>query len=78
MDLRTGVCPLCQGSAVSMIDGASFRGANRIAAGSFLVVSLNRYVCICCGYTQEFVEDPEALKRIAARWPRVLPEAGQE
>ncbi|HEY1014042.1 MAG TPA: hypothetical protein VGE07_15120 [Herpetosiphonaceae bacterium] len=74
MDLRTGTCPQCQGTAVHVIDGSTLTGANRIPVSAFGHASLNRYICADCGFTQEWMEDPEDRRRIAKKWPAVRPD----
>ncbi|HYF66351.1 MAG TPA: hypothetical protein VD886_26215 [Herpetosiphonaceae bacterium] len=76
MDLRTGVCPLCRSAAVHLIDGATLTGNNRIPVSAFGSASLSRYICVTCGYTQEFMEFPEDRDKVARKWPRVDPGHG--
>ncbi|HYP40507.1 MAG TPA: hypothetical protein VEX13_09115 [Chloroflexia bacterium] len=31
------------------------------------------YVCLCCTYSEDYIEDTQALQEIAKKWPGVQP-----
>ncbi|HYF65086.1 MAG TPA: hypothetical protein VD886_19830 [Herpetosiphonaceae bacterium] len=71
MDLRTGVCPLCQATAVHVLDGAL--GQTRLPISAVGKAVITHYVCTHCGYTQDFMESPKDRGKVAEKWPHVTP-----
>ena len=64
---RTKVCPKCGSSNLFRFDGSAgaYGAGNNIPAGAtiFSAVPVNRYVCMRCGYAEEWV-DPEDLEKL--------------
>jgi len=60
-------CPKCQGENILRFDGrcGPYGSGNNIMAGNtiFSGVNVNTYVCIDCGYTEEWI-DKEDLARL--------------
>ena len=65
--MRDGVCRNCGAAAVHWGYGEGYRSS--IAAG-MRRVRIAQYVCVQCGYLEEYVE-PAALARIADNWEHV-------
>jgi predicted nucleic-acid-binding Zn-ribbon protein len=75
--MKSGVCPKCKsqnvhdGSTVPFKRGASSQYAIKISFAS--AATLDRYVCVDCGYVEGYVNDRPKLERISKEWPRVHP-----
>ena len=63
---NTKICPKCRSNDVIMIKGKKADyGNNCILTGAFSYVPVNRYLCCCCGYSEEWVniEDIPKIKK---------------
>ena len=64
----TRVCPKCGASDIVRIDGYTgpYGTGNNVMTGKtiFSGVNVNRYVCLRCGYTEEWI-DREDLEKVA-------------
>jgi hypothetical protein len=73
--IKRGICPACGSNEVHT--GASIgrkggvNGSHTIAISWFDIVMLDNYVCVNCGYVESYIGDPNALRRIAKKWPKV-------
>jgi hypothetical protein len=67
VDIRTGVCPKCGAKDIRRLGGW---GASRHAV--FRGLHLDQYVCVACGYLEEYVNRYD-LKKVANYWARVPP-----
>lgn len=67
----TCCCPKCQNSEIAIIEGGAFKGNiyNTLSFG-LSTVYLTRYVCTDCGYTENYVDDPEDLQKIKNKFIR--------
>ena len=70
---NSGKCPKCSGSEIVRVPGevTGFGGGNwiRIGISAFGSVKVSRYVCVGCGFLEEWVDDRfGALDKIAAKW----------
>ena len=61
------ICPKCEGSNIVRIDGkcGPYGVGNNIITGStlFSAVGVDRYICLDCGYSEEWI-DRESLGKI--------------
>ncbi len=66
---KTGMCPKCSSSDVVRMDGyvGPYGSGNNLQTGKtiFSAVNVNRYVCLTCGFTEEWI-DREDLERVAS------------
>ena len=66
---NTRICPKCSSSDILRFDGytGAYGSGNNMMTGNtvFSTVSVNRYVCCECGYTEEWIdkEDIEKVKK---------------
>ena len=64
----TRVCPKCGASDIVRIDGYTgpYGTGNNVMTGKtiFSGVNVNRYVCLGCGYSEEWI-DREDLEKVA-------------
>ena len=83
--MKSGQCPKC--GSFDVYSGAyvpskqGFHSSNTIPVSGGLfsqVVALDNYVCVNCGYVESYISDEEQLRRIAAKWPRVVDERVRE
>lgn len=64
---NTGVCPKCQSDNIVRIDGTTAPNyGNFMYTGYtlFSAVSVNRYICCNCGFTEEWI-DQKMLAKVA-------------
>jgi len=61
----SGKCPKCESKKLIRIESPG-RDYHTIAVGVFSAVSLTRYLCSQCGFTEEWVESPVDIERVRA------------
>ena len=61
-----GICPKCGSNDIVRIDGSTgaYGAGNNIITGItiFSGVSVNRYVCCFCGFTEEWIDKQDIEK----------------
>lgn len=76
--LKSGFCPVCEGNNVFTNKGMTKQGERIIIpVTSFRSVHADVYLCISCGYIQEFAEkenlqDEKMMAKLKEKWKRVL------
>ena len=79
--MRSGRCPKCGANnvRVGMKETTGLGQSTNTFIGSALVLgirtSMTVYVCLYCGYSEEYVTDPAALQTIAEKWLWVQPQS---
>ena len=65
-------CPKCQSKEVVEVVGSSLNAYQKIPLTKWGMKSavLDRYVCINCGYTEEYVQLNDSFKKTARRMLR--------
>jgi ribosomal protein S27AE len=65
---NSNLCPKCKSGNIVRIDGYSgpYGTGNNVMTGStiFSAVNVNRYICLECGYTEEWIDSGD-LEKIA-------------
>ena len=61
---KTGSCPKCEGNAIERIPGDG-QSKNGIPTGLFSWVPVTRYVCMECGFIEEYVDEQIKLQKIS-------------
>jgi len=67
----TGACPKCLSADILRVPGDAgvWRGTgNMIGAGSAGVVAVTRLVCCGCGYSEEWVESPDDIRKLREQY----------
>lgn len=64
-------CPKCRSTDVVRLPGevrppATLSGAK--SPSGFKTISLTRYCCAACGYTEEWVDDPKDLQDVLKKF----------
>ena len=63
----TKTCPKCGSGDIVRIDGytGAYGSGNNVMTGNtiFSTVNVNRYICLSCGFTEEWI-DKEELNKI--------------
>jgi Zn ribbon nucleic-acid-binding protein len=71
---NTQTCPKCQNQEILRIPGrvGSHGSGNNIPVGItiFSSVTVTRFVCVKCGFSEEWVESPEDIKAIVKKYGR--------
>jgi predicted nucleic-acid-binding Zn-ribbon protein len=61
-------CPKCQSSDIARIEGqvGAYGSGNNVFLGStvFSAVKVTRFVCLDCGFSEEWIESKEDLEKI--------------
>jgi len=72
---NTGKCPKCESKDLIKVPGsvgnAYGRGDNTIASGGWLggsIVYVTRYVCMDCGFTEEWIEKPGDRQKLKEKF----------
>lgn len=64
---NTNICPKCKGKEIKRFNGTigAYGTGNNIFIGvtSFSAVKVNRYVCLTCGYVEEWIDEKD-IERI--------------
>lgn len=68
--MKDGTCPRCGKREVRVSDGRS-NGAHPLLATVFTSTRPLTYVCVGCGYTEQWVTDRKFLAKVAEKWARV-------
>ena len=66
-----GTCTKCASPDVVRVPGevGGYGAGNNVRVGNPLQrVPVARYVCVACGYAEEWVDDPDDLRRVAERY----------
>jgi hypothetical protein len=64
---NTHTGPRCGGQQVLRIEESSWAHGNNIAAG-WLPAPVTRHLCAACGYSEEWIDDPENLKKLRKKY----------
>jgi Zn ribbon nucleic-acid-binding protein len=75
--MKTGKCPKCNATTVY----CKTRGIHYGSRGPFVTISneiaarsvneVDVYICISCGYYENYLVDPDRLQAIARDWDKV-------
>ena len=69
-----GVCPKCNSNNIIKIPSAvsGFETGNKstIVLNSFSVVSLSRFLCCSCGFSEEWIDDKSDLDRVIKKYTK--------
>ena len=62
-------CPKCTGAEIVRVEGiqGQFGSGNVIPTGGFTIwssIKVTSYICVQCGYSEEWIDSPEDLQRI--------------
>jgi predicted nucleic-acid-binding Zn-ribbon protein len=65
---QSNVCPKCSSREIIRIPGqaGAYGSGNNIPMGTFIFSSIKvtRYLCGHCGYSEEWIDNPDDLKKI--------------
>lgn len=62
------ICSRCNSEQFVKIDNTSGQHFSRIKTGALTVAEVSRYVCCSCGFTEEWIENDDDLKRIKEKY----------
>ncbi|MBK8516829.1 MAG: hypothetical protein IPL55_11300 [Saprospiraceae bacterium] len=64
-------CPKCQSTEIAIIEGGTFKGNvyNTISTG-LNTIFLTRYLCTQCGFTENYLDDVNDLKKLKDKFVR--------
>ena len=72
-------CSKCSSPGVIRVPASMWNEDNKIPVGLLSMVKTTRYVCLTCGFVEEWVEsleDREKLRQRAETWPQNPPDEG--
>ena len=70
------ICPKCGSNDIVIVDGSAgaYGSGNNIMVGAtiFSAVKVDRYICVNCGFTEEWIERKELDEKLAKskKWHR--------
>jgi len=67
---NTKSCPKCQGTDLVRIESPQDGSANLISTGWFSAARVTRFLCAKCGFSEEWIEDPEQLAKLVEKYRR--------
>lgn len=63
---HTNICPKCRSTDIVRMDGYSgpYGTGNNMMVGNtiFSAVNVNRYICLSCGFTEEWIDTEDMDK----------------
>lgn len=71
--MKGGICPACGSSEVYGGTNVVGKGGSTIMIpiASMRLAPLDNYVCVECGYVEQYIGDRAHLEVIRKKWPRV-------
>ncbi|HUS16554.1 MAG TPA: hypothetical protein VM536_16280 [Chloroflexia bacterium] len=73
--MKSGECPKCGAAAIYRLPGGSTASPiNALRISRMGVAPLDTYVCVSCGYTEQYVVEGEKRSAIADHWQQVGPQ----
>jgi predicted RNA-binding Zn-ribbon protein involved in translation (DUF1610 family) len=74
---ETKTCPKCNSQDILRIPGqtGAYGSGNNIPVKRtiFSFIPVTRYVCTQCGFSEEWIDSPEDLKKLEQKYPYVQP-----
>jgi len=69
--MKSGTCPKCRSTDVRVgpPNGRQRGPMNKFAVSFWKNVVPERYICMSCGYMEQYVSDPADRAAIASSWP---------
>lgn len=68
---KTGKCPKCGRSDIVTIFASESVYGNIISGKTiFTLIRCQRFVCCCCGFIEEWVEDKEDIDKLKERYSK--------
>jgi predicted nucleic-acid-binding Zn-ribbon protein len=68
----THTCPKCRSTDAVRVPGrvGAYRSGNNISVGptAFNTVLVTRYVCLACGFVEEWIDRPQDLVKLRAKF----------
>lgn len=67
---NTKHCPKCLGEDIVRIEGNwdTYGVGNNVRTGIFSIALVTKYVCLGCGFSEEWVESKEDLEKIRKKY----------
>lgn len=66
---NTKQCPKCENKKIIVVDRPTVHHPNSIQTGWLASVTVHRYVCNKCGYSEEWINSAEELQQLEKRYP---------
>jgi hypothetical protein len=79
MFMKTGICPKCNSVNIFMKQGGMELGRSSMGVRVPTTMmtepsAINCYICIDCGYFENYIVDADKLADVAEKWQRVEPQ----
>ena len=65
---RTNTCPKCQSPEIAKVPG-DLQSSIGVPFGPLGWAAVTRYLCMQCGFMEQYVDDAKGLEKIAKRYP---------
>lgn len=71
---NNNICPKCNSNDIKRVNGSSrgYGAGNNIMVGAtiFSAVNVNRYICLNCGYCEEWIDKEDISKIKDCKHPK--------
>ena len=69
---NTKICPKCGSNDILRIEGTNngYGGGNNIKSSVFGVALVTRYLCCNCGFSEEWIEKDEDIKKLKKKYSK--------
>ena len=61
---NTHICPKCNSSHIYIVKGKTLNQYSRFQISAFQTVAYDRYICIECGFMEEWITNPKHLNML--------------
>ncbi len=70
--MKNGICPKCNSFEVYVLPPKwPSNNFHKIPIDGLTLASVTQYICVDCGYVEEYVSDASKLEKIRQNWSRV-------
>ena len=66
--MKTGTCVKCSSDDILRIDGRDAGDHIAVGVTIFSMVMVTRYMCVACGYSEEWIDKPEHRAKLVDRY----------
>lgn len=72
--MKTGKCPKCKSNHIRTVKGGTHRSYALVA--HFSRVRFTDYICVDCGYCENYVDDPKDREKIKSKGSEISGRGG--
>jgi predicted nucleic-acid-binding Zn-ribbon protein len=76
--MKTGKCPKCNSTEIYFKENVISIEGSQIRISPLSHTPVNHYVCVDCGYVENYISHPKKIKRIKNNWVKITGDENQE